>query len=241
MTSFAPSPAQLTVRLVMYFVVFFGILIVAVSTWPDMVQHMPVGGHHALESADLASESAGPLTSGSNDKGAAEMAASLPNPGENLVSTILFLSFHLSGTILLMIPISWTYMATRQDIGYQKNFARALVVLPICATTIVLLIQDSLALAFGLAALVAAVRFRVALREAIDGVFIFAAICVGLAAGIGYLGIAAVMTVFFCFSCLFLWHVGFGENPLDTAQHEKKRAKLESEGAGSVVQDRSIP
>ena len=66
----------------------------------------------------------------------------------------------------------------------------------------------------------------VALREAIDGVFIFAAICVGLAAGIGYLGIAAVMTVFFCFSCLFLWHVGFGENPLDTAQHEKKRAKL---------------
>ncbi len=60
-------------------------------------------------------------------------------------------------------------------------------VLPICATTIVLLIQDNLALAFGLAAMVAAVRFRVALQEVMGGIYIFSSICVGLAAGIGYL------------------------------------------------------
>ena len=116
-------------------------------------------------------------------------------------------------------------MATRQDIGYHKNFARALIVLPICATTIVLLIQDSLALAFGLAALVAAVRFRVVLDEAIDGVFIFAAICVGLSAGVGFLGIAAIMTIFFCFTMLILWQMEFGENPLDEARLGKKRDK----------------
>jgi hypothetical protein len=227
MTSFAPSSTQLAIRLVFYFVVLFGATLAIVATWPDAAQNLPIGGHDALE---LSGQSKGSLKFGGDDEGFAEITSSVPRPADGLASAILFLSFHLVGTILLMIPISWTYMATRRDIGYQKNFARALVILPICATTIVLLIQDSLALAFGLAALVAAVRFRVALSEAIDGVFVFAAVCVGLAAGIGYLGIAAVMTVFFCFSCLILWHIDYGENPVDTAQHEKRRAKLSQPG-----------
>ena len=71
-----------------------------------------------------------------------------------------------------MLPITWTYSATKFDVGPAKNFVRALLVLPICASTVVLLIQDSLALAFGLAALVAAVRFRVSLSDTIDGIYI---------------------------------------------------------------------
>ena len=102
---------------------------------------------------------------------------------------------------------------------------RALIILPLCATTTVLLIQDSLALAFGLAALVAAVRFRVALDEAIDGIFIFAAICVGLAAGIGYLGVALVMSLFFCFANVVMWAFDYGRNPADDARIARKRAK----------------
>ncbi len=90
-----------------------------------------------------------------------------------------------------------------------------------------MLIQDSLALAFGLAALVAAVRFRVSLEEAMDGIFIFAAICVGLAAGIGYLGVGVFMGAFFCFGNLILWGMDYGQNPLDEAKQKKKRAKLE--------------
>jgi hypothetical protein len=125
-----------------------------------------------------------------------------------------------------MIPIAWTYTATSFDSGPSKVFVRALIVLPICATTVVLLIQDSLALAFGLAALVAAVRFRVALAEAIDGIYIFAAICVGLAAGIGYLGVAAIMAMFFCLINAVLWQMDYGRNPVDDARQLAKQAKL---------------
>lgn len=129
-----------------------------------------------------------------------------------------------------MIPITWTYMATKLDVGYRKNLVRALIVLPISATTIVLLIQDSLAIAFGLAALVAAVRFRVILDEAIDGIYVFAAICVGLAAGIGFVGIAAVMTVFFCFAQLIMWQLNYGENSVEQTEQDRKRAKLKDRG-----------
>lgn len=224
MTTLDPTPAGLLVRLVLYFTVFFGASAIIVTTWPDAVQYMPVGGHHALDSFEIDGDS---LTiSLSPDDDEQEPAVSQPPSAGLVMFAIWFLAVHLVGTILLMIPIVWTYMATKQDVGYSKSFARALVVLPICATTIVLLIQDSLALAFGLAALVAAVRFRVALDEAIDGIYIFAAICVGLAAGIGYLGIAAGMTVFFSFTNVLLWQFDFGDNPIERLKHERKRAKL---------------
>ncbi len=226
MASYEPTPAQLAVRLILYFVVFFGATFAIISAWPNAVDNLPVGGHDALDFSAGKDEFSTILQSESGDDDSDGFTATFRPTTSSITRGVLFLSLHLTGTILLMIPITWTFMATRQDIGYHKNFARALIVLPICATTIVLLIQDSLALAFGLAALVAAVRFRVVLDEAIDGVFIFAAICVGLAAGVGFLGIAAIMALFFCFTMLVLWHMEFGENPLDEARQEKKRGKL---------------
>ncbi len=226
MTSFKPTPAQLAIRLILYFVVFFGAMITTASIWPDAIDNLPIGGHHALGVSELQDDSFTMSKSEGGDEDSGGLTTAFRPSGSSIAQALLFLSLHLSGTILLMIPITWTFMATRHETGYHKSFPRALIVLPICATTIVLLIQDSLALAFGLAALVAAVRFRVALEEAIDGIFIFAAICVGLSAGVGYLGIAAVMAVFFCFSVLILWHMDFGENPLDEARQEKKRAKF---------------
>jgi len=226
MNSFEPTPAQLAIRLTLYFVVFFGAMITMISVWPDAVDNLPIGGHDALDFSEVKDETLTISKSASGDEDRGGFTATFRPTSSSITKGVLFLSLHLSGTILLMIPITWTYMATRHDIGYHKNFARALIVLPICATTIVLLIQDSLALAFGLAALVAAVRFRVVLEETIDGVFIFAAICVGLSAGVGYLGIAAVLAVFFCFTILILWQMEFGENPLDEARQDKKRAKF---------------
>jgi hypothetical protein len=226
MNSFEPTPAQLAIRLTLYFVVFFGAMITMLSVWPDAVDNLPIGGHHALDFSKVKDEIVTISQPESGDEDGGGFTAIFRPTSSSITKGILFLSLHLSGTILLMIPITWTYMATRHDIGYHKNFARTLIVLPICATTIVLLIQDSLALAFGLAALVAAVRFRVVLEETIDGVFIFAAICVGLSAGVGYLGIAAVLAVFFCFTILILWQMEFGENPLDEARQDKKRAKF---------------
>jgi len=34
------------------------------------------------------------------------------------------------------------------------------------------------------------------------------------------------MAVFFCFVILILWQIEFGENPIDEAREERKRAKL---------------
>lgn len=60
-----------------------------------------------------------------------------------------------------------------------------------------------------------------------DGIFIFAAICVGLAAGVGYLGVALVMSLFFCFANTVMWAANHGNNPVDEARIIRKRSKLE--------------
>ena len=223
----AISPPRLMLKLALYFVVFIGSVLAIGLAKPQLLSLMPFGGTDAIEVAQLEIDE-DTLTIRAPRPAAAEDAAAEPTFTAGQIGLIgLYLTFSLGGTILVMLPITWTYIATKREIGYRKSFVRALIVLPICATTIVLLIQDSLALAFGLAAMVAAVRFRVALAEAIDGIYIFSAICVGLAAGIGYLGIAIVMAMFFCFSNAVLWNMDYGQNPIDDAMHAKKRAKLE--------------
>ena len=217
------SPRALAIRLAVYYAALFAAVIAIISYWPEAMQYLPFGGRHALEGSDVQS-AADFLKSVSSQpaKPLVDMESVRP-----VQTVILFVMGHLSGTVLLMLPISWTYTAINFEAGFRKSFARALIVLPICATTVVLLIQDSLALAFGLAALVAAVRFRVALDEAMDGIFIFAAICVGLAAGVGYLGVALMMSLFFCFANTIMWAANYGNNPVDEARITRKRSKLE--------------
>jgi len=221
----ATAPGRLAVRIAVYYAILLGLLIVTLNLWPEALQYLPFGGRDALQGSSVQS-AAEMLRDGSNSSVIAGALAG-EDRVEALQTIMLFLIGHLSGTILAMLPIAWTYKAINFDVGFRKNFVRSLIILPICATTIVLLIQDSLALAFGLAALVAAVRFRVALDDAMDGIFIFAAVCVGLAAGIGYLGVALIMSMFFCFASLVMWSIDYGSNPVDEARRARKLAKTE--------------
>ena len=218
----AITPAQLARRASVYYLALFSVVIGILNFWPDLAQFLPFGGRDALEGTSV--QAAADFLGLGDDRSPIPADGSR---GDAVQTAMFFLVGHLTGTILAMLPISWTYKAVNYEAGFRKSFARVLIVLPLCATTVVLLVQNNLALAFGLAAMVAAVRFRVALDEAMDGIFIFAAICVGLAAGIGFLGIALVMSVFFCFANILMWAVDYGRNPADEARRTRKRSKLE--------------
>ena len=67
----------------------------------------------------------------------------------------------MTGVLALMLPVAWVYMATRYDKGGpDQQVAQVLIFLPLVVAGIVLVVQNSLALAFSLAGVVAAVRFR---------------------------------------------------------------------------------
>ena len=96
--------------------------------------------------------------------------------------------------ILVSLPVSWVYMAVRGGDEYDQSLVNTIIVLPMVVTGIVIIVQNWLALAFSLAGIAGAVRFRNSLKSSGDALFILLAVGVGLAAGIGAIELAAVIS-----------------------------------------------
>ncbi len=126
------------------------------------------------------------------------------------VQSLVFTLFAVVGCLVLLAPVVWVYMVTRQREGYDESVVHTVVILPIAVTALVIVVQDSVALAFSLAGIVAAVRFRNTLKDTKDAVYIFLAIGTALAAGVQALGIAAVSTMAFNYLVLFMWQFKIG-------------------------------
>lgn len=122
------------------------------------------------------------------------------------------LAFAIVGALFLMAPITWIYFITTGDNRIDRSFAQTILLLPIIVAGIATIVQNSLPLAFSLAGVVAAVRFRFTLDEPAHTLYIFAAITVGLGAGISAIGISTVVSVGFVYATLLLWRLDYGRN-----------------------------
>ncbi len=124
-----------------------------------------------------------------------------------LVEAVL-MSIAIGLTILIMIPVTWVFRATNRDQKKDRTVLETLMVLPVVITAIVLIIQNSIALAFGLAGIVAGVQYRNRLAFPVNAAYLFAAIAVGLASGIEAVGIGLIMAMWFCLTLITLRILG---------------------------------
>lgn len=116
--------------------------------------------------------------------------------------------------VLLSIPVAWIYQLTRAKRGYQQSVVQLMIILPLVVSGVVILVKDSLALAFSLAGIVAAVRFRNSLDDSKDAVYVFLATGLGLAAAVD-VPVATVISLLFNLSILMLWYTDFGNSPVE--------------------------
>ncbi len=125
--------------------------------------------------------------------------------------------------IALSLPLAWVYMHTRQKKGYQQSVVHTIVLLPAVVAAVSLLVRNNVGLAFSLAGIVAAVRFRTTLEDSRDAVFIFAVSALGLACGV-HLEFAAALSFLFAVIALGLWYSDFGRTPpaLEGARAEQR-------------------
>jgi len=86
----------------------------------------------------------------------------------------------------------WTYIGT----GYSTSYIISLVAFAMITSIVIMVIGNNLARAFGLVGSMAIIRFRLAIRDTQDIVFIFFALAAGLAAGVGLYMIAITGTIF---------------------------------------------
>src|SRR2546428_9972091 len=88
------------------------------------------------------------------------------------------------GALVLALPSAWVYRVTKQQRGYDQAVVQTVIVLPMTIAGTLILVQNSLALAFALGGIVAAIRFRNTLKDTKDVVYIYLALGLGLAAGV---------------------------------------------------------
>ena len=127
------------------------------------------------------------------------------------VTIPVFLSLILAFGVTL--PITWVYGWTRPQKKYSQSFIHALLVTPIGIALVVFLVKGSLPLAFGLAGIVAAVRFRATIKEPMDAVYMLMAIGIGLAAGTQLTSVAYLASLMFVVITLAVWKSNYGAEP----------------------------
>jgi hypothetical protein len=187
---------RLFAKLTAYYVAVTAVAFVALRLFPQLREFMPFGGVEALTSGPRGLE-------GMLAPAAAEIG--------NLRESLYWLVITILGALLTALPVSWVYIAVRNPKDYDQSLVDTIIVLPIVVTSIIIIVQNSLALAFSIAGIAAAVRFRNSLKSSGDALFILLAVGIGLSAGIGALELAIVMTVAFNYTFLVLWVTDYGD------------------------------
>jgi len=214
---------NIIVRTALYYVVLFG-----VAAWLWQMSWARSVLHASFES--LFSGGGFPL-----GKNAAAQAAASANLDEATLALTVMAA--MIGAVLLVLPVAWIYALTRQKRGYQQSVVQTLIILPPLVAGVVVMVKYSVALAFGLAGIIAAVRFRTTLEDSKDAVYIFLATAVGLAAAV-QLPIAFVISVIFNVIILVMWYTDFGKSAAFQGAKAKRRleeAQARMRQTGSFV------
>ena len=188
---------RLFAKLTAYYLAVTAVVLIALQLFPNLREYMPIGGVEALmaKSRPAVDEVFAPLTADSG----------------GLRATVYWLVITILGALLTALPVSWVYIAIRNPEEYDQSLVDTIVILPIVVTSIIIIVQNSLALAFSIAGIAAAVRFRNSLKSSGDALFILLSVGIGLSAGIGALELAIVMTVAFNYVFLALWVTDYGD------------------------------
>jgi hypothetical protein len=173
------------------------LFVLLLEYFPALAPYMPVGGLAELATADV--NSFEPVYTNIE-----RTVLSAHGPAQLLIASF--------GAAVLTVPVSWVYFTTSRQSRIGQSFLQTIMILPIVVTGIAMIVLNSIALAFSLAGIVAAVRFRFTLEQPSDAMYIFAAIGIGLGAGIGALGIAAVISAAFCYATLIIWKMEYGKS-----------------------------
>lgn len=198
----ATEGMQSTTRVVLQVAVYYVILIGAGAL---LWRILPHAGGFAPTSLDALFGSAAAVAP------AAATGGGTPLDDVRLAITV---AVAMLAAALLSVPVAWIYQLTRAKRGYQQSVVQLLIILPLVVSGIVLLVKYSITLAFSLAGIVAAVRFRNTLDDSKDAVYVFLATAIGLAAAVN-LPVAAVISMGFNLTVFILWYRDFGDAPTE--------------------------
>ena len=131
-------------------------------------------------------------------------------------------------SLVLGLYIFFIYRLMTRRTFYSKNFNVSLVCMSLITTAIILTIQSSVVVSLGMVGALSIVRFRTAIKEPMDLVFLYWAISVGIICGAGLSEIAIILSLVVTVAVFALGRIPLGQAPMIlvvNAQNDKETNK----------------
>lgn len=109
--------------------------------------------------------------------------------------TVKEMTMHILVSLILGIAIYISYKISHEGTMYSKKFNVSLVILSTLTGMVMTVIGNNVALSLGMVGALSIVRFRTAIKDSRDTVYIFWAIIVGICCGVGDYSVAVIGSI----------------------------------------------
>ena len=98
-------------------------------------------------------------------------------------------------TVLIAGYVFLIYRTVNKNAFYNRNFNLSLIALSVITAAVILTIQSNIVISLGMVGALSIVRFRTAIKDPMDLVFLFWSISVGIICGAGLAVVAVVASI----------------------------------------------
>jgi uncharacterized membrane protein YhiD involved in acid resistance len=150
-------------------------------------------------------------------------------------------------TAVLSLYIFFLYRALTRKTFYSRNFNISLVGVALVTAAIIITIQSSMVVSLGMVGALSIVRFRTAVKDPLDLMFLFWAISTGIICGAGFAEYAVLLTIIMTIMVLLLNHIPLAKAPMilvvnavNSLKEEEIMEVVKKRTAYSCVKSRNI-
>ena len=117
-------------------------------------------------------------------------------------------------TCFIAFYIFLVYRIMTRKVFYSKSFNISLAVIAVITSAVIITIQSSIVVSLGMVGALSIVRFRTAVKDPMDLVFLFWSIVVGIICGVGLAEIAVILSLIVTFGIIALNKLPIAKAPL---------------------------
>ena len=110
--------------------------------------------------------------------------------------TILSILVALTVSLACGLFIAYIYRTQFQGILYHQSHATSIVLIALVTTMVIMVISGNIVLSLGMVGALSIVRFRGAIKDPLDIVYLFWAVGIGIANGVAYFSVSIVSSLF---------------------------------------------
>lgn len=131
--------------------------------------------------------------------------------GNNATLTAEAIIKYLVAALVIALIIYITYRITYTGVSYNNKFAITNLIILLIATVLMMMISSNIAISLGMVGALSIVRYRTAIKDPNDTLFLFWSIIEGLCVGAQMLKMAAISTLFIAVILIAVTYLGYAK------------------------------